>query len=499
MASRRSDKKNPRAGAHSGRVSSTYSSHSRSGREYSRSQIGGVAPASSERDSGYSRRVSGDAYHSVRKKKRRRKKVLIVAIVVVAALLIGGGSAALAYLGFLNNQFHQGIDDLDALNEALVTSSAPTDPFYVLLLGTDGRPGEENYRSDSIILARIDPTEKRTVLVSIPRDTYTYVDGVAGKTKINAAHAYGGAVGAVNAVEDFAGVEISHYAEINFDGFVGLVDALGGVEIDVPFEINDWDAGGYVPAGLQTLDGAHALIFCRTRDFTIGDYQRQANQRMFLQAVASKVLASDPPTMLNAINAIAAAVSTDMNVNDIYGIADSLRGMTSDDIYTYTVPSQPEMVGDMSVVMPDEEAWAEMMQTIDSGGLPDAQTWDIAGDIPDEYNALAHREGAAATSAPEGIDFLAYPLTVRNGGGIEGSASEAADLLAEAGYVINDTGNANAFVYDDTLVIYNEPEDLVVVNDIIQRLGVGTPVESAGSYTFDGENVVVVGTDWGNR
>ena len=470
---------------------------SRAGKEYSQSQIDYVAPSAEYSDmDGYSRRISSDSYHSIHHKKARRKKIVIAVVAVAAALLIGGGAAAFGYLSYLNNQFHSGIEDLDALNEALVvTDSAPTDPFYVLLMGTDGRPGEETYRSDSIILARIDPGNKRCVLVSIPRDTYAYVEGSGGMDKINAAFAYGGPVGAVNAVENFAGVDISHYAEINFESFCSLVDALGGVEVDVPIEIDDPDAGGYVPAGVQVLDGEHALIFCRSRATIIGDYQRQANQRIFLQAVASKVLASDPGTMLNAINAIAASVSTDMNVDEIYSIANSLKGLTPNDIYTYTVPSEPELIDGVSYIVPDEEAWTEMMSIIDSGGLPDEQVWDIAGVIPDEYNAAANADGAAASSDLN-IDYTQYPITVRNGGGIEGSASAVADRLASAGYQINDTGNTSQFVYDDTLVIYNDAADLAVANDIVRILGVGTPVESAGRYEFDGRLMVVVGSDY---
>ena len=203
-------------------------------REYSRSHIEYVAPASSKSGGGeYSRRISSDSYTSIRKQKSRRKRLVVTLCTILAVIVIGGGAAAFGYVSFLNNQFHSGIEDMDALRESLVTSTSDEEPFYVLLMGTDGRPGEDTYRSDSILLARVDVPQKQVVLVSIPRDTYTYIEGV-GSAKINAAHAYGGAAGAVDAIEDFAGVEISHYAEINFEGFKDLVDALGGVEVEVP-------------------------------------------------------------------------------------------------------------------------------------------------------------------------------------------------------------------------------------------------------------------------
>ena len=489
-------------GNHNRASSRSHSSNrvsNRASREYRRSQIDYVAPASAHatESEGYSRRISSDGYASIHKK-RRHRKILIAVLIVAIGLLLGGGAAALGYLGFLNNQLHADIDDMDALNEALVTNTAPDEPFYMLLMGTDARPGETFDRSDTIILARVDEPQNRVVLLSIPRDTYTYVEG-SGMDKINSAHSYGGAAGSVKAVEDFTGVDISHYAEINFSGFVDLVDAVGGVEVDVPMEIDDEDAGGHVDQGLQVLDGEHALIFCRSRATVIGDYQRQANQRVFLQALASKVLAADPATMMNAINSIAACVSTDMNVDQIYSIANKLRGLTAADIYTYTVPSDPELIDGVSYIVPRDDEWQDLMDTIKAGGLPEEQPWDIAGVMADEYNSAANvgANSSGMGQAATNVNRAGYNLNVRNGGGIEGAAGEAADMLAQAGYPIIETGNAAQMVYDDTLVIYNSEADLPVVNDIISILKVGTPVESAGRYDFDGNILVVIGGDWG--
>ena len=137
----------------------------------------------------------------------------------------------------------------------------------------------------SMILARVDPKEKEVTLISIPRDTQVDIPG-HGTQKINAAYAFGGASLAVDTVSELAGVPISHYAEIDFDGFKAVVDALGGIEVDVPMEINDDMAGGHVDAGLQTLNGEQALILCRSRhnydDIGNGDAIRAANQRLVL-------------------------------------------------------------------------------------------------------------------------------------------------------------------------------------------------------------------------
>ncbi len=480
--------------ADGGGMGSRHSRHANHGQSYHSSTIDYVAPASSQDGAErYSREVSSKNYPFIYRKKRRRKRAIIAVAVVFTALLVGGGAAAFGYVSYLNGQFHSGIDDMSALNEVLVSDREENDPFYMLLLGTDGRDEDEADRTDTIILGRVDPEAKQVVLISIPRDTMIQLDGV-GTTKINAAHAYYGPAGAVEAVEEFAGVEISHYAEVDFSGFVDLVDALGGVEVDVPIEIDDDDAGGYVAAGLQTLNGEQALIFCRSRDTSIGDYQRQANQRIFLQALASKVLSSDAATMATSISAIASAVSTDMDASEILAIAMTLRGMDSSSIYTYTVPSYTSTIDEVSYVIADEDEWESMMEIVDSGGIPEAQSWEIAGVVPDEYNSAANVSSSSGQASD--IDRSAYTVTVRNGGGVEGTAAEVASFLESEGYVIGETGNADQFVYEQTLVIYNDDDDASIASDILGLLGMGTTVQSAGRYSFDTDILVMVGTDW---
>lgn len=171
--------------------------------------------------------------------------------------------------------------------------------FYMLLMGTDKSAAREQstqyagdtFRSDSMILTRVDPQNKKVTMVSMHRDTEIEIEGY-GLQKLNASYAIGGPALAIKTVSQMAGVPISHYAEINFDGFEEVVDALGGVEVDVPMEINDDEAGGHVDAGVQTLSGEEALILCRSRhsydEYGDGDRYRAANQRLVLGAIAQE-------------------------------------------------------------------------------------------------------------------------------------------------------------------------------------------------------------------
>ena len=234
-------------------------------RSYSRAAYGDTGAR--QRAASFSRDSTQAEYARIRAKKKRRKIIGGVIGALFAVLLVGGG-AVLAYMGILNGKLSFGIDD--ETRGALVDKSL-SEPFYMLLMGTDksedrDASGEfgDAYRSDSMMLARIDPQQKKVTLVSIERDTLVDIDGY-GINKINAAYALGGPSLAVKTVSEFAGVPISHYAEINFDGFKAVVDALGGVDVNVSIDIDDPEAGGSLSAGEQTINGDQALILCRSR------------------------------------------------------------------------------------------------------------------------------------------------------------------------------------------------------------------------------------------
>ena len=133
--------------------------------------------------------------------------------------------------------------------------------------------------------------------VSIPRDTMVELPG-HGRQKINAAYAFDGAAGAVDAVSKFAGVPITHYAEIHFQELETLVDTLGGVWVNVPVtndETGSSNTGKRIEAGEQLLNGEQALAFARERyGYTRGDFQRADNQRILAQAIVKKVLDVSP-------------------------------------------------------------------------------------------------------------------------------------------------------------------------------------------------------------
>lgn len=317
--------------------------------------------------------------YSERARQRRRGKAIRRGILcgVLAVLLVGVGTAGAWFLRITGNLTGNGFINSGVL-QILNDSDVAREPFYMLLLGTDGRPGEEVYRSDSIILARIDPVEKRAALISIPRDTRVVYKGET--MKINATHAVDGPEGVVNAVNQlcFGGEQkISQYAEINFEGMQKLIDAVGGIDINATEGVDDPEHLDIkIEPGFQHMDGATALTYARARyQYADGDFTRMRHQRQVLGALASKILNDlDPTTVMGTVESLSEVVITTLNVQDILAVANAMRGMDVEkDMYVANIPSYADnttMVNGVSYVFVYEDQLAEMMARVDAGENP---------------------------------------------------------------------------------------------------------------------------------
>jgi LCP family protein required for cell wall assembly len=224
-----------------------------------------------------------------------------------------------------------------------------------LLVGSDSRQGLSpdqqaelatggdvgTGRTDTILLVHVPGigSSTPTTMVSIPRDSYVPIPGY-GEDKINAAFAVGGAPLLAQTVEQATGIRLDHYAEIGFDGFAVLVDAVGGVTMCPAEPISDPLAGIDLPAGCQKLDGRNALGYVRTRATPRADLDRMINQRQFMSALLHR--AASPAVLLNPMrwypmaHAVSGALTVDAgdHIWDLARLAWALRG----DITTTTVP-----------------------------------------------------------------------------------------------------------------------------------------------------------------
>ncbi len=219
-----------------------------------------------------------------------------------------------------------------------------------VLLGSDARAGEPS-RSDTIVV-----TKAGGGMLAVPRDTLVDIPGV-GRDKINAAFASGGPELTVETLEKLTGVRINNYVVVHFGGVEEIVDALGGItlEVDQPIRVGIDGRQVYIPAGTHTLDGLQALAYVRYRGGPTADIGRIGRQQKFLRALARE---STSPAKLPRLPSTAAATwrNIDTNMNPLeaarFAIRIRLSGIEDAELY----PGAPKYIGGISYWVPDKEA-----------------------------------------------------------------------------------------------------------------------------------------------
>ena len=322
-------------------------------------------------------------YEEPKKKKRTGLMILLGAVsLVLIALLVAGG-----YLLSLARSFDSGTTKLtDAFpEETLRPEKAETakDATNILLLGSDTRAtnqsGEEfaelpdGGRSDTMMLVHIPANREGVYVTSIMRDTWLDIPG-HGKAKINAAFALGGVPLTVQTLEGLLDTRIDHVASIDFEGFKGLTNALGGVEINNPIAFKQNLANGYAfPKGVQTLDGEEALAFVRERyAFTDGDYQRVRNQQLFVKAIMSTMMSketlTDPGKISETVKEFAPYVAVDetLDAMKVATLGSSMANVRSSDMTFFTLPNSGtgRSADGQSIVIPDMAVVSEFAEAL---------------------------------------------------------------------------------------------------------------------------------------
>lgn len=219
--------------------------------------------------------------------------------------------------------------------------------------GTDVAAGK---RSDTMLLIHISKKRDKAAIISIPRDSYALIpehNNSQGKvipaaySKINSAYNWGGAPLLIETLESMSDLRIDHYVELNFVGFVRMVDALGGVEICTKKDIDDPKSHLTLPAGTHVLDGVDSLKFVRTRVFDgLGDLGRMKRQQEFASAMLRKATSAgvllNPVKMVDFINSALDSVVTDegLSQGDLLTLGKQLRNLSASNVRTLTIPLQ---------------------------------------------------------------------------------------------------------------------------------------------------------------
>lgn len=383
----------------------------------------------------------------------------------------------------------------------------------ILLVGSDDRTGlsrkerrklhvgqdEYGRHTDSMMIMHV--ADNGSVgIVSIPRDSYVQIPEhttSSGKTipatnqKINAAYSIGGPSLAVETVEKATGVHIDHYAEINFNGFVNMVDGLGGVPICTKAPIVDEKAGLNLPAGEQTLDGPTALGYVRARYFDpSADIGRMKRQQTFLAAMFKQVMSpatlANPPRLLGFLNAAAGSVTVDENFSkrDMWALAAKLRSVNPSNITFQTIPLSDDTYepGVGSVVKWDPAESAALFEQLKTGAA-----LNEGGDAP---------VGEVVQVAPGNIF-----VRVQNGSAVPGQATKVMNELRSAGYVVVGTAtNAPRKTGEATIIEYDPNYDTSLKTlqaafpdaEVKEVRGLGRTFRITVGSTFDGIKAVHV-------
>ena len=323
----------------------------------------------------------------------------------------------------------------------------------ILLLGTDRRAQEEGpCRTDTMIVVTVDPQSKAAGMLSIPRDLWVSIPNHS-EGRINTAHFLGdsydypggGPALAKKTVQYALGIPVHYYVRVDFEGFERLVDAIGGITIDVTEAIYDdkYPDGNYgymtidIPAGMQHMNGQLALQYARARHGGT-DFLRAKRQQEVLKAIRDKVLSLDIPLtkIPEMLRIVGGSVQTDLSLTEIYALAKVGREITATNIKSVVI--------DESMTTP---------QTTPDGAQVLIPNRDHIREVVHELFGEPAPTTAASFSEKELIGQEAAKIEVQNGTLTPGLAQRTAEYLRNLGYAVVSFSNADRLDYATSVIV----------------------------------------------
>jgi LCP family protein required for cell wall assembly len=433
---------------------------------------------------------------------RRWPHRLLIGTNIFVALCILG---VLSFLGYVEFRFGQ--INIETIKGLRAGGSTPvSQPFTLLVVGSDTRnlTGSNNaqfgtqaqtpgQRSDTILLVRVVPKTHQMTILSIPRDLWVPIQGM-GTTRINAAFNNGPNL-LVQTITSDLGIPIDHYAEVNFDTFRQITDAVGGVKFYFPTPARDAYSLLSVPtAGCVNLTGDQALAFVRSRHYEYfqngqwnfeaeSDLARIQRQQAFMKKMVKK--AEGEYTNPFALNGIIGGITKNLTVDQgfttsfILGLAEQMRSVDAAAIPTETLPTFNETIDGAEVL-----------------GLQQPQ----AGQLIAGFNALgtaASSTGSAGSGSASGstVPASSVAIDVANGSGIDGQAAQAVAALKTLGYKATlDTTPGSGYT---TNVIRYAPDSKAAATQLQGQLAGGANLQEDSTLTASPFNLkLITGSSW---
>ena len=274
-------------------------------------------------------------------KKRNKSSGKRLAIKVVLLLTLSLFLVVAAYAASLQKKAesmavsaYEAVPDRPKPEIREVKVEPANDNVSILFIGVDDsearHQGDGNSRSDALLLATLNPGNKTVKLVSIPRDSYAYIPEVGYRDKITHAHAFGGTRATIETVEELLEIPVDYYVKMNFNAFIDVVDAIDGIDVEVPYNRTEKDENDkytiQLKKGMQHLDGKHALALARTRKLDT-DIDRGKRQQMILQAIMKEAVSVKSVTKYGVvIEAVGDNMKTDMTFDEMKSFLEYVKG-----------------------------------------------------------------------------------------------------------------------------------------------------------------------------
>jgi LCP family protein required for cell wall assembly len=363
--------------------------------------------------------------------------------------------------------------------------------LHVILLGTDRRPPDDGWRTDTMILVSVDPEERIVSMVSIPRDLYVAIPG-HGKTRLNLADNIGEADGYPGGgpallkrmLEENLGLTFDRYVRIDFQGFTEMIDLLGGVDVDVACPTELWvpdmkAPGEYLllrrlPAEMLHMDGELALIYCRCRAHT-PVFDRDRRQREVLLAIRSGVLQLGLPGLLTRV----------------FPLLDTMRDHVQTDLEPGEMVYLAQLIADLPLS-------AISQSVIDLTVAPEWVTNDGAWVMRphrDLVKELMGKRMVPLSWEEERLEAEGARIAVENGTTLEGFSSQIANRLRARGFNVVEVGKSERLDYAKTVIVSYGGESFTLER-LRQYLGVDEEnVRYEQDWLSDVAIRVIVGTD----
>ncbi|WP_096190073.1 LCP family glycopolymer transferase [Evansella halocellulosilytica] len=249
------------------------------------------------------------------------KKILLITLTTLIVLVLGAGGYLWQAVNSTIGSIQENIDRSQSEKRLESINLDEGNPISILLMGIDELESRDDLgRTDTLLLLTINPHTESINMVSIPRDTYTEIRGIRTTDKISHAHAIGGSETALYTVEHFLDIPVDYFVKVNMESFVGLVDAIGGVEVDNEFEFTFHEM--HYPEGTLILDGEEALGYSRMRaDDPQGDFGRQLRQREVIEAIIDEGASfSSIANLTDILEVVEENVQTNLTINEMWNI-----------------------------------------------------------------------------------------------------------------------------------------------------------------------------------